>query len=107
MQVEKGLDVAERLLGQRPTGMWPAEGAISQEVLGMFSKEGIKWIATGEHVLAKSLEIPSFKRNTSGIVTNPEILYTPWYGQLNRQSDVAIFFRDVSISDQIGFTYSG
>ena len=107
VQVEKGLDVAERLLGQRPTGMWPAEGAISQEVLGMFSKEGIKWIATGEHVLAKSLEIPSFKRNTSGIVTNPEILYTPWYGQLNRQSDVAIFFRDVSISDQIGFTYSG
>ena len=107
IQVEKGLDLAEELLGQRPIGMWPAEGAVSQEVLGMFAKEGIKWIATGEHVLSKSLDIPTFKRNTKGIVTNPEILYTPWYGQLNRQDDVAIFFRDLSISDQVGFTYSG
>ncbi len=107
IQVEKGLDLAEKLLGQRPTGMWPAEGAVSQEVLGMFAKEGVKWIATGEHVLSKSLEIPTFKRNTDGIVTNPEVLYTPWYGQLNRQDDVAIFFRDLSISDQVGFTYSG
>ena len=107
IQVEKGLDLAEKLLGQRPTGMWPAEGAVSQEVLGMFAKEGIKWIATGEHVLSKSLDIPTFKRNTKGIVTNPEVLYTPWYGQLNRQDDVAIFFRDLSISDQVGFTYSG
>ncbi len=107
IQVEKGLDLAERLLGQRPTGMWPAEGAVSQEILGMFAKEGIKWIATGEHVLSKSLDIPTFKRNTKGIVTNPEVLYTPWYGQLNRQDDVAIFFRDLGISDQVGFTYSG
>jgi alpha-amylase/alpha-mannosidase (GH57 family) len=107
IQVEKGLDLAERLLGKRPTGMWPAEGAVSQEVLGMFAKEGIKWIATGEYVLSKSLDIPTFKRNTKGIVTNPEILYTPWYGQLNRQDDVAIFFRDLAISDQVGFTYSG
>ncbi len=107
IQVEKGLNIAERLLGQRPTGMWPAEGAVSQEVLGMFAKEGIKWIATGEHVLSKSLDIPTFKRSTKGIVTNPEVLYTPWYGQLNRQDDVAIFFRDLSISDQVGFTYSG
>ena len=107
IQVEKGLDLAEELLGQRPTGMWPAEGAVSQEVLGMFAKEGIKWIATGEHVLSKSLDIPTFKRSTKGIVTNPEVLYTPWYGQLNRQDDVAIFFRDLSISDKVGFTYSG
>ncbi len=107
IQVTKGLDLAERLLGRRPTGMWPAEGAVSQEVLGMFAKEGIEWIATGEHVLSKSLNIPTFKRNTNGIVTNPEVLYTPWYGQLNRQEDVAIFFRDLSISDQVGFTYSG
>ena len=107
IQVEKGLDLAERLLGQRPTGMWPAEGAVSQGILGMFAKEGIKWIATGEHVLSKSLDIPTFKRNTKGIVTNPEVLYTPWYGQLNRQDDVAIFFRDLGISDQVGFTYSG
>ena len=55
----------------------------------------------------RSLDIPTFKRNTKGIVTNPEVLYTPWYGQLNRQDDVAIFFRDLSISDQVGFTYSG
>jgi len=58
-------------------------------------------------VLSKSLDIPTFKRNSKGIVTNPEVLYTPWYGQLNRQDDVAIFFRDLSISDQVGFTYSG
>ena len=45
-QVTRGLDVAERLLSRRPTGMWPGEGADAQEVTSILAGEGIKWIAT-------------------------------------------------------------
>ncbi len=37
-QVTRGLDVAERLLGRRPTGMWPGEGAVAQEVMSIFGR---------------------------------------------------------------------
>ena len=58
-QVIRGLDVAERLLGRRPVGMWPAEGAVVQLVMSLFSKNGVRWVATGEDVLARSLACPS------------------------------------------------
>jgi len=59
-QVIRGLDVAERMLGRRPTGMWPGEGAVAQPIMSLFSKNGVEWVATGEQVLAPSLGIGSF-----------------------------------------------
>lgn len=38
--VTRGLDTAERLLGARPVGMWPAEGAVSTEVVPLFAEAG-------------------------------------------------------------------
>lgn len=104
-QVRRGLDVAERLLGRRPTGMWPGEGAVSQEVMGMFSQEGIRWVATGEDVLARSLDV-SFDRRGDGVPESTE-LYQPWSATLRRNPDVAMFFRDDQLSDLIAFEYSG
>jgi alpha-amylase/alpha-mannosidase (GH57 family) len=106
-QVVRGLDVAERLLGRRPSGMWPGEGSVAQMVMGLFSKNGVRWVATGEDVLAKSLDIGSFTRDATDTVSQPDLLYRPWAAQLSRNPNVAMFFRDVRISDQIGFEYSG
>ncbi|MBM3695933.1 MAG: glycoside hydrolase [Actinobacteria bacterium] len=105
--VRRGLDLAERLLGARPAGMWPGEGAVSQYVIPMFSAEGVRWIATGEDVLAPSLGLGSFTRDASDTVQEADLLYRPWLGVPRRNDPVPIFFRDRLISDLVGFQYSG
>ena len=104
--VLRGLDEAERLLGRRPDGMWPGEGAVAQTVMNLFGREGVRWVATGEDVLARSLGI-SLTRSADDTVEQGDLLYRPWAAQTDRYDDVAMFFRDVRISDQIGFEYSG
>ncbi len=105
--VIRGLDVAERLLGRRPVGMWPGEGSVAQLIMSLFSKNGVQWVATGEDVLAKSLDIGSFTRDASDTVEQADLLYRPWQATLTRNQPVPMFFRDVRISDQLGFEYSG
>ena len=104
-QVIRGLDVAERLLGRRPAGMWPGEGAVAQLVMSLFSKNGVRWVATGEDVLARSLGF-SITRDRRDTVEQSE-LFRPWQARLRRNPPVPIFFRDVRLSDLIGFEYSG
>ena len=106
-QVIRGLDEAERLLGRRPVGMWPGEGSVAQLVMSLFSKNGVQWVATGEEVLAKTLDIGSFTRDESDLVEQGDLLYRPWSAQLNRNDPVPMFFRDGLLSDLIGFEYSG
>ena len=106
-QVIRGLDEAERLLGRRPVGMWPGEGSVSQLVMSLFSKNGVQWVATGEEVLAKTLDVGSFTRDGSDLVEQGDLLYRPWSAQLNRNDPVPMFFRDGLLSDLIAFEYSG
>lgn len=109
-QVRRGLAVAEEILGRKPVGMWPGEGAVAQLVMSLFSREGIQWVATGEHVLNPSIDptrTGAFQRDSDGTVEDAATLYQPWNAQLNRNPDVAMFFRDVVISDLLGFQYSG
>jgi alpha-amylase/alpha-mannosidase (GH57 family) len=106
-QVVRGLDVAERLLGRRPAGMWPGEGGVAQEVTSIWAGEGIEWIATGEHVLGQTLGTGSFERDADGTVIDADVLYRPYAARHARNPDLPILFRDVAISDLIGFEYSG
>ena len=106
-QVTRGLEVAERLLGRRPTGMWPGEGAVAQQVTSIWAGEGVEWIATGEDVLGQTLQIGSFERDAEGTVIDADVLYAAYAAQHSRNPDLPIFFRDVTISDLIGFEYSG
>lgn len=106
-QVIRGLDLAEQLLGRRPTGMWPGEGAVAQLVMSLFSKNGVRWVATGEQVLAATLGLGSFTRDAGDVVEQADQLYRPYQAQLNRNDPVPMFFRDGLLSDLIGFEYSG
>ncbi len=105
--VELGLDLATELLGDRPTGMWPGEGAVAQEVVKLWSDAGVDWVATGEDVLARSLGIGSFERE-GDVVREADLLYRPWLVRHRDDSEpVAVFFRDTRLADLIGFEYSG
>ena len=98
-QTEDGLKYFESIFGFRPAGMWPSEGSVSEEVLRMMGRHGVRWVATDEGVLANS--ISRRFRDGSGNLTEPDVLYRPY-----RFEDVSIIFRDHVLSDLIGFVYS-
>ena len=99
-QIKMAIAYFEKIFGYRPSGMWPSEGSVSEDVLRAIKAEGIRWVATDEEVLARSLERPL--RSPEGNLTDAPTLYRP-----HQYSDVSIFFRDHRLSDLIGFVYSG
>src|SRR5262249_12691927 len=66
---------------------------------------GFRWMATDELILARTLGM-TFSRDGRGHVEQPERLYVPYVVRAGSAS-VACAFRDHSLSDLIGFTYSG
>ena len=94
-QVERGLDIAEAAFGRRPLGMWPSEGSVSPEVAEILAGCGVRWIATDEMVLWKSLAAGAPR----------EDLYRPWRFA-TPAGEIVLFFRDHDLSDRIGFVYS-
>ena len=95
------MDYMERLFGRRPRGVWPSEGSLSAEVLDIMERMKIRWTATDEMNLEKSLGV-SIGRDRQLTVTNPDVLYKPY---VFSGHDIRIFFRDHYLSDLIGFYY--
>ena len=106
-QVQKGVEKYKALFGREPRGMWPGEGAVAQEIVKMVSDAGVIWMASGEQVLAKSLGLEGFTRNSKDVVQQADQLYRPYYVQQGTGRPVGMVFRDLLISDKVGFTYSG
>jgi alpha-amylase/alpha-mannosidase (GH57 family) len=106
-QLLRGLDLQERLFGIRPQGVWPSEGSVSEEALGISQKLGVKWMATDEGVLGRSLGI-NFARDGRGQLSadTAEKLYTIHRFD-NGTTQMHMIFRDHTISDLVGFVYSG
>ena len=90
----------ENLFGQAPRGMWPAEGAVSYAALSLMAENGVEWAATGQGVLANSLQ----KCKLDATDKN-QYLFKP-YRITNGQRDILCFFRDDQLSDKIGFEYA-
>jgi alpha-amylase/alpha-mannosidase (GH57 family) len=86
--------------GSEPTGMWPAEGSISNSMLGVLAEGGCHWTASGEGVLANSLAL-----HQHSPTDRAHYLYRPY--RLNSGAEgLTCFFRDDKLSDLIGFEYS-
>lgn len=98
-QITMGRKYFEEIFGNVPSGMWPSEGSVSEEVLRIASRLGIEWIGTDEGILSNSLR--KTLRDQSGTVTEPHLLYRP-----HTFENVSIVFRDRVLSDLIGFVYS-
>ena len=56
-QLQRGLNLHEQVFGMRPQGVWPSEGSVSEEVLAIAQSLGVKWMATDEGVLGRSLGV--------------------------------------------------
>lgn len=86
--------------GSEPYGLWPAEGSISDATLAVMAEEGCGWAASGEGVLANSIN-----KAQHGLPNRAEYLYRPY--RLTRGAEgLSCFFRDDKLSDLIGFEYS-
>lgn len=103
LQVERAVSAHEMYFGRRPRGLWPSEGAVSHHIIPILSRAGIKWTASDEEILARSLHI-QFSRDDQGKLNLPRVLYKP-YKLESGDSQVNIIFRDHSLSDLIGFQY--
>ncbi|MGA7827154.1 MAG: glycoside hydrolase family 57 protein [Geobacteraceae bacterium] len=96
-QVAMGIDYFTGLFGFSPVGMWPSEGAISDEALTIMAERGIRWAASDEGVLAATLG--------GGLGVRKRNLYRP-YTFSGNGGTLSLLFRDRQLSDRIGFTYS-
>jgi alpha-amylase/alpha-mannosidase (GH57 family) len=93
--MEQGLAVFKKYFGFMPAGCWPSEGSISAESVELIDDMGLKWLASGETVLRKSL-------HKSGL-DHDNCIHDVYR---LKGSEIACFFRDDGLSDLIGFKYS-
>ncbi len=106
-QLQRGLDLHQGVFGTQPRGVWPSEGSVSEPVLAIAHELGVQWMATDEGVLGRSLDV-NFARDSAGRLPDDtaDKLYTIYRYEKN-QTEMNLFFRDHSLSDLIGFVYSG
>ncbi len=106
-QLVRALDLHQEVFGVRPQGVWPSEGSVSEEVLAIAHSLGVNWMATDEGVLGRSTSV-FFQRDGNGRLPAhlPERLYNI-HRYENGQTAMHMVFRDHTISDLIGFVYSG
>ncbi len=86
----------EKNFGQKPKGLWPSEGSVSQYILPLIADAGLQWLATDEGMLYKSLP---------GQVVKEDI-YFPHLLDADEKRQLTIIFRDRELADSIGFVYS-
>ena len=106
-QLVRALDLHQEVFGMRPQGVWPSEGSVSEETLAIAHSLGVKWMATDEGVLGRSTGV-FFQRDGNGRLPThlAERLYNI-HRYENGPTEMHMVFRDHTISDMIGFVYSG
>jgi len=84
LHIKRTKEVYKKFFKKLPKAFWPAEGAISEEVIDAFRNEGINISFSGDDVLKKVADD----------------IYIPY-----EFKGVKLFFRDRYLSDLIGFNY--
>ncbi len=95
MQIRNAVAFHAETFGTPPIGLWPSEGSVCPEMVPMVHRAGLRWVATDEAILARSLA--SWDRQAA--------LYQP-YRIGHPGEEIAILFRDRELSDAFGFVYA-
>lgn len=94
-QLTTARDYMSAKLGRAPYGLWPSEGSVSDEVLGIAADAGFRWLATDNGVLGRTLQASAV----------PQVSYRPYLWERDGRRMHCIF-RDHYLSDLIGFVYA-
>lgn len=93
--LQAGMSRHEQAFGMRPHGVWPPEGSVSEETVKLAIEANVRWIATDEAILWRTLK----SARLSSQLYRPHLLR-------RKGGQLAIVFRDRELSDLIGFVYS-
>jgi len=97
-QLRLAVEFHTAAFGRPPVGLWPSEGSVCPELIPLLPRVGLKWLATDEGNLARSL-------HASGQHWyRPSDLYRA-YRTGPPDGEMTIVFRDRELSDAFGFTY--
>ena len=88
-QLVNARDRVRTLTGRPPQGLWPSEGSVSPEVVGLAGEAGFRWLVSDQGVLARSSRTESNRQ-----------------GAWDLGAGVVGFFRNTELSDRIGFRYA-
>lgn len=97
-QLQQAVAFHRATFGRPPTGLWPSEGSVCPEMLPLVHQTGLRWLATDEGVLARTLAM----------------CHRPWHRQSalfqpyrigKAEQPLTILFRDRELSDAFGFIY--
>ncbi|OFW61235.1 MAG: hypothetical protein A2133_11100 [Actinobacteria bacterium RBG_16_64_13] len=102
------------VFGELPRGMWCSEQAVGEDVIPLLLDAGLAWTISDETVLALSLsgviasdspgQTSRGAERTASVRLDPEDLYRAY--RLEREDkELAIVFRDHTLSDLVGFAY--
>ncbi|HEY9720731.1 MAG TPA: glycoside hydrolase family 57 protein [Oscillatoriaceae cyanobacterium] len=103
-QIRRGIDDFVRHFERAPRGMWPSEQSVSPEALALIAESGLDWSISDEGILARTLGL-SMARDARGIPYEAASLYQPYRVQ-TPNGPVSMIFRDLTLSDLIGFHYA-
>lgn len=98
-QIVLGKQCYEEKLGCPVKGFWPSEGSVSDDIIPLLSKHGIKWFATDEEILKKSIYLQK------KVYPPHEVIYKHYQVKTTNNQSIYVIFRDREISDNIGFVY--
>lgn len=102
-QIKLALDKAEEVFGVRPKGIWAPEYCLTDNVLNLLIKEGVKWTISDEAILSRSINF-EFVRDFKGNLEDPYYLLKT-YKYNAEEKDIKIIFRDSLIPNLINFEY--
>jgi alpha-amylase/alpha-mannosidase (GH57 family) len=103
-QIRRAVARHAEIFGAPPAGIWPPEGAVSEDAAEVIARAGIRWAASDESVLARSTDRP-LHRDSRGTVYPIDHLYRPWVRR-TAAGDLVFLFRDRALADLIGFSYA-
>lgn len=98
-QIAAALAFYRDRFGRSARGMWPPEGAVGEHLLPLLVRQGVRWIASDEGVLARSGRY-GYRVDDPGVLCQP-------YRALTAEGDggLSVLFRHRRLSDAIGFEY--
>ncbi len=93
------INLYKYIFNHTPTGIWPAEEAVCNELLPIVAEKGINHLVTDQSLLKQFLG-----RDPSG-----SELYSAWYQDIELSNGSVtrfyVFFRDIGLSNLISFNY--
>jgi alpha-amylase/alpha-mannosidase (GH57 family) len=99
-QIRAAVEFHQQRFGRKPRGMWPSEGSVSEEIMPLIARAGVKWAATDEAILERTLHKIEMRSRT----LSAGELYQPYLIEHDGEA-VSLLFRNHFLSDQIGFVY--